>query len=360
LGVILLHQWNRTKIGHFRKYLLRWYHKNRRDLPWRINPTPYRVWISEIMLQQTQVKTVIPYFNRFMKQFPSLEDLAGASEHEVLELWAGLGYYKRARNLHKAARQIVETHGTFPDSFKDILALPGVGRYTAGAICSIALNQAKPIVDGNIRRILVRLGGSQTEFHDRHYWNQISGLLPKEDPSFFNQAMMELGALICIPLQPRCMQCPVKGFCRARTLGIQDRIPMVRRKIETKHLSIVTLVLTQNRKLLLKSLDDFPLIPGEWGLPCQMAARRESASRIASTLCRKILGQAVPLSPMAPIRHSITHHRISVHGFHGNPGLSILRLKGHRYVRWVNLETCETVLTSSLFHKVIQKYRREY
>ena len=311
------------------------------------------------MLQQTQVKTVIPYFNRFMKKFPSLEDLAGASEQKVLEMWAGLGYYKRAKNLHKAARQIVEMHGIFPDSFKDILALPGVGRYTAGAICSIALNQAQPIVDGNIRRILIRLSGTKAEVHDRHFWNQISAFLPKEDASFFNQAMMELGALICIPSQPRCMQCPVKGFCRAHKLGIQDCMPTVRPKAETKHLRIVTLVLTQNKKLLLKSMDDIPLIPGEWGLPCQMAARRESASRIASTLCFKILGQAVSLSPMAPIRHSITRHRISAHGFHGNPGTSIRRLKGNKHVRWVNIETYETVLTSSLFHKIIHKYRNQ-
>ncbi len=265
--------WNTTDTRRFQRLLLRWYGKNKRSLPWRINPTGYRVWISEIMLQQTQVKTVIPYFNRFIRQFPDVESLARASESRVLEFWAGLGYYGRARNLHKAARQIVKIHGSFPQDFRAILALPGIGRYTAGAICSIAFNQKQPVVDGNIRRVLVRLNGTKKQMTDSHHWNQMSDLLPDERISLFNQAMMELGALICLPFQPQCHQCPVTDFCKAHRLGIQNSIPVNRTTQAPKHTNIAILVLKRNGKVLLASGQKPSFIPGEWGLPCTLVPK---------------------------------------------------------------------------------------
>jgi len=221
-----LQDWDIKQIQKFRIKLLHWYSENRRDLPWRHNPTPYRVWISEIMLQQTQVKTVVPYYNRFLKQFPDVESLARSSEQNVLKHWAGLGYYSRARNLHRAARDIVGIHGTFPTEHDEILALPGIGRYTAGAICSIALNQPRPIVDGNIRRVLIRLNAIRRKVSESYFWDLMKRLLPERNISSFNQAMMELGALICLPFQPNCMQCPLKSLCKAWESGIQNNIPI--------------------------------------------------------------------------------------------------------------------------------------
>lgn len=347
--------WSKTDTKHFRRLLLHWYHRNKRALPWRNNPTPYRVWISEIMLQQTQAKTVIPYFRRFIKRFPNLESLARASESTVLELWAGLGYYKRARNLHKAARQIVNIHGSFPQEIKSILALPGIGRYTAGAICSLAFNQKQPVVDGNIRRVLIRLNGARKHVADSHLWNQMSHLLPDTRVSSFNQAMMELGALVCIPFQPQCRCCPVSGFCKARKLGIQDSIPGRRSKQNPKHVSIVTLILEHNGQILLTSRRKPSFIPGEWGFPCELVPEGKPPAKTASLLCSRILGRTIQLSPVAPVRHSITRHRICAYGFCVEIEGSIRGLRKTDRIRWVSRDSHKRFLTSSLFQKVLKK-----
>ncbi len=349
--------WGTSDTKRFQRLLLRWYGKNKRSLPWRIKPTPYRVWISEIMLQQTQAKTVISYFNRFIRQFPNLESLARASESRVLEFWAGLGYYNRARNLHKAARRIVKIHGSFPQDFKTILALPGIGRYTAGAICSLAFNQKQPVVDGNIRRVLIRLNGAKEHVTDSHYWNQMSDLLPDEKVSLFNQAMMELGALICVPFQPRCRQCPVTGFCKARKLGIQNSIPENRSTHALKHINIAILALGKSGKILLTSEPKPSFIPGEWGLPCSVVSKGESAEKTASLLCSEILGRAIPLSSIIPVRHSITRYRICAYGFWGEIEGSVRGLRKIGRIRWVYWESHKRFLTSSLFQKVLKKVR---
>jgi A/G-specific adenine glycosylase len=198
--------WDWEKTRNFQERLLHWYGRHKRELPWRSNPAPYRVWVSEIMLQQTQAKTVLPYYDRFFKRFPDIQSLARASEQEVLALWAGLGYYGRARNLHRAARQIVDDHGgVFPDKLEEILMLPGIGRYTAGAICSIAFNRPLPIVDGNVRRVIRRLHGIGRRIPESHFWNQASAWVPEGKTSAFNQAVMELGALVCLPHRPLCL-----------------------------------------------------------------------------------------------------------------------------------------------------------
>lgn len=351
--------WNKTDTKRFQRLLLRWFGKNKRSLPWRVNPTGYRVWISEIMLQQTQVKTVIPYFNRFIRQFPDVQSLARASESRVLEFWAGLGYYSRARNLHKAARRIAKIHGSFPRDFRAILALPGIGRYTAGAICSIAFNQKQPVVDGNIRRVLVRLNGIKKQMTDSHHWNQMSDLLPDEKISLFNQAMMELGALVCLPFQPQCRQCPVTDFCKAHRLGIQNSIPANRSAQALKHTNIAILVLKRNGEVLLISGQKPSFIPGEWGLPCKLVPKGGSAENIASLLCSKILGRAIPLSPIAPVRHSITRYQIHAHGFCGELEGTIRGLRKADRIRWVSPDSNRRFLTSSLFLKVLENYAKQ-
>ncbi len=347
---------NRDSIKKFQGKLLRWYSENQRVLPWRANPTPYRVWISEIMLQQTQVKTVVPYYNRFLKRFPNIELLAEASEQEVMKLWAGLGYYRRARNLHVAARQIVRKHGIFPKEYKTILALPGVGRYTAGAICSLAFNQPQPVLDGNVRRVLIRLSGITRRATESYFWNQMSTWLPERESSSFNQAMMELGALVCVPSQPRCPRCPVRSFCRAWELGIQNDIPRSRPRHASRHLRIVALVLRQNRRILLASSGKGEFIPGKWGLPNQIVRAGESAEEVASVLCRKIFGFTIPLAPCAEIRHSISHHRLFVRGFYGETCLSIKT----RSLRWADFSPEKMPFTSSLFRKVLLQCRERH
>ena len=344
------------KVREFRQSLLSWYRTCHRPLPWRENPTPYRVWISEIMLQQTQAKTVIPYYNRFLERFPSIESLASASEREVLELWSGLGYYSRARNIHRSAGLMLERHGEFPGDFAAILALPGIGRYTAGAVCSLAFHQAKPVVDGNVRRVITRLEGIRKSAPEKLFWDRMSAWIPQRRPSDFNQAMMELGALVCIPSHPLCSECPVKRFCEARRLRIQNLIPAARARRAVLQTEAVILILENQRRLLLTSLRKVSLIPGTWGLPCSRVLRGESSKDAADALSLKILGRTVPLLPCAKIGHSITNHRITAYGFFCRGDLHIMRLQTKGF-RWATFAECGKLLTSSLFHKALVKYR---
>lgn len=324
-------------------------------MPWRDNSNPYRIWVSEIMLQQTQVKTVIPYYSRFLERFPDLKSLAGASENDVLELWSGLGYYRRARNLHRAAKLIVETHGQFPRDLAAISALPGVGRYTAGAICSLAFNQAQPIVDGNIRRVISRLLGLKKGGSERYFWDCMRAWISGKRPSDFNQAFMELGATVCMPAHPVCPRCPVEGLCEARRLGIQDTIPAARSSRATKKIHAVILVLKAGRKILLTSYQKLAVIPGDWGLPCCRVPRGKSPRQAAEVLCYRILGRTLPLLPCVKISHSITHHRITAYGFLGNGKAEDIRLRDTDGFRWATVPECGRSLTSSLFHKTLLK-----
>jgi A/G-specific adenine glycosylase len=351
-----LHKPHTKQVNNFQKNLLCWYRKHKRDLPWRNDPTPYRVWISEIMLQQTQVKTVLLYYDRFLKQFPDIETLARASERRVLDLWSGLGYYSRAINIHKAARLIVREYGSFPQEFSAILALPGVGRYTAGAICSIAWNQAKPVVDGNVRRVLTRLNGLKSPPAPSYFWDQMSACIPKGKASSFNQAMMELGALICVPFHPQCPQCPIRDFCKAQKSGIQDKIPTARTRRYTTNLQIVTLLIEQEGRILLSALPQLPFIPGAWGFPSRIIPDSKSVKETASLFCRSILGQTIPLEPFARVRHSITCYRIQAYAFYGKPGFPVAIPQGIQDYLWSPRLQNKIRLVSSLFHKIYRKY----
>jgi len=209
--------------GRVRRRLLGWFNQNARDLPWRRDPTPYRVWVSEIMLQQTQVATVIPYYNRFLNSFPTVEALAESDEMTLLGHWEGLGYYRRARSMHAAARKIVDQHdGKFPEQYDDVLALPGIGRYTAGAILSISRDQRLPVLEGNTQRVFSRwvsmrgvIGETATT---NLLWKIAESMLPRKGAGDFNQAAMELGALICTAKNPRCPECPLSRICRGGTV----------------------------------------------------------------------------------------------------------------------------------------------
>ncbi len=307
------------------------------------------------MLQQTQVKTVIPYYNRFLERFPNVEALAKAKEEDVLALWAGLGYYSRARNLHKAAGRIVHQHGTFPADFNTILALPGIGRYTAGAICSIAFNQPCPIVDGNIKRVISRLHALRKHPAPGYYWSRMTEWVPADEPSAFNQAMMELGATICLPLQPRCVDCPLERLCAGRRLGIQGEIPSVRAKRPVKHVPIVILILERNGKILLTSKHKLHFIPGKWGLPCRQIIKNESPESAVLEIGRMIAGRSISLIPVAKISHSISNYRIKAFAFYGKLDRPRRPTTTDESI-WMSKNQERSLLTSSLYRKTMQKW----
>jgi A/G-specific adenine glycosylase len=248
-------------LSRLRGALLAWYEANRRELPWRRTRDPYRVWVSEIMLQQTRVGAVQPRYERFLKKFPSVEKLAAATESCVLAEWSGLGYYRRARNLHAAAKTVTGKHrGVFPRTAQLWRELPGVGRYTAAAISSIACGEPVAVLDGNVRRVVGRLGQIRSEAES---WSAAEALLDRDRPGDFNQAMMELGALVCLAGQPRCSSCPIQSFCRTCGKGRENRVAPRRAKREIAY----ALVRSHSSLRLVRRAADDSLMPGMWELP---------------------------------------------------------------------------------------------
>ena len=248
---------DRRSFGSFRKSLLGWFRQFQRDLPWRGTKDPYRIWISEIMLQQTRVAAAIPYYERFLKRFPNVRSLACAPQEDLLRLWAGLGYYSRARNLQRAAQEIVAKHaGKFPSSRAEALALPGIGEYTAAAILSIAYDEKLAALDGNIARVLARLGAVRGDLRESGRWRNLQktadDLLDPEAPGDWNQAMMELGATLCTPKSPQCLVCPVAQFCEARKQGLAEILPEKRRNRASVEVTLAAAVFaSENGKTLL-------------------------------------------------------------------------------------------------------------
>ncbi len=247
-----------------RKRLLAWYRRAKRDLPWRRTRDPYRIWVSEVMLQQTRVTAVIPYYERFLKRFPDAATLAAAPEQDLLAAWSGLGYYSRARNLQKAARIIVE-RGGFPADCESIRALPGVGDYTAAAVASIAFNLPHAVVDGNVLRVLSRYAATAVR---GKLVSLAESLLDRRHPAEFNQALMELGATVCLPRRPACPSCPLKGGCSAREQGAQERYPVKRTHPATVRVErVMLLVLSRGRLLLGRRAEQVKTLGGFWELP---------------------------------------------------------------------------------------------
>ena len=248
--------------GRFQQRLLGWFDRHKRDLPWRRDRDPYRVWLSEIMLQQTRVAAVTNHYGRFLQRFPSVEKLAAARETSVLAAWSGLGYYRRARMLHAAAKKIVKEHGgKFPASAEDLRALPGIGRYTAAAIASIAFDQPVAVVDGNVERVLQRVHGKNIAGEE--LWRAAGELLSQQRPGDFNQAMMELGATVCLPRQPQCLLCPVSDLCATRG-ELQKRTKSTR---QTKRDIQYTLAARNGSVFLVQRSKAETLMPGMWELP---------------------------------------------------------------------------------------------
>lgn len=297
--------------------LINWYNLNKRDLPWRKHDDPYAIWISEIMLQQTTTEAVIPYYNRFMKQFPTVHDLAKASLEDIYKQWEGLGYYRRAKHIHETAHIIVEKfHGIFPTRYQDILSLKGVGPYTAGAICSIAYHQEKPAIDGNVLRIIARTHLIQDNIAlpqtQKCITNIVQELLKGYDASAFNQGLMDLGATICRPLHPQCDQCPIAPHCQAYASHQQNVLPINIKNIKRKELNYITGIITYN--------DSYMLIQNKQGLlenlyGCIQYACESPYSFVEEF--EKEYGYTLTIdSYIKDIKHIFTHRTWHMHVYH--------------------------------------------
>ena len=273
-------------LGAIRRRILNWYRKHKRDLPWRRARDPYRIWISEIMLQQTRVAAVIPYYQRFLDRFPDIGALASAEEHDVLTAWAGLGYYSRARNLQRAAQKMAQAGG-FPSDYLSIRALPGVGDYTAGAVASIAFDLPHAVLDGNVIRVLSRLTGESGNVDSTVVQTRLravaESLIDSRHPGEFNQGLMELGATVCLPKQPQCLICPLAGDCRARQTGRQYELPVKSARPGSLDVEIQLLVIEKAGNILAwKRPADSRRLAGFWELPeSGQVPRARLESRIA-------------------------------------------------------------------------------
>lgn len=280
--------WTQEKIESFQDDLLAWYHHEKRDLPWRESTDPYRVWVSEIMLQQTQVVTVVPYFNRFMEWFPTIEDLANAEEDKLLKAWEGLGYYSRVRNMQHAAKEMVETFdGKMPQTIEDILSLKGIGPYTGGAIGSIAFSLPEPAIDGNVMRVYSRLFCLSDDIalpKTRKVFDKyVRETMSQTEPGDFNQALMDLGATICTPTKPSCETCPIKHYCEAKKTDTASSYPVKKKKEKAKPLYYVADVIrNKTGAFLLEKRPEDGLLSNMWTFPMRDVTKEDYDRLVAS------------------------------------------------------------------------------
>jgi A/G-specific adenine glycosylase len=318
--------------------LLNWYRQQGRTLPWRGHPDPYAVWVSEVMLQQTRVEAVIPYFEKWMRLFPTVKDLANASEQDVLSAWEGLGYYSRARNLHKAAKIVDEQHaGELPRDLKALRELPGIGRYTVGAIASIAFNMDEPTLDGNLRRVYARLFDvsepADSPAGEKILWKLAAEHLPKGQAGDYNQALMDLGATICIPKNPRCLLCPLMEICEARANGTQEQRPVLKPKKETPHFTHAAGAITKNGKFLLAKRPSTGLLGGMWEFP-NGRVEGEPVEELESALEAGYQLKVRAGEALGTVQHAYTHFRVTVHAFR----CELVSMTDNESLKWVKLE----------------------
>ena len=296
--------------------LLAWYGSCGRDLPWRHTRDPYRIWLAEIMLQQTTVTAVIPYYRRFLEVFPDLPALAAAPLARVIELWAGLGYYSRARNLHRTAQLVMERHGgRFPAEVAELAALPGIGRSTAGAIMSIAFDRPAPILDGNVRRVLVRLfaldGDPRAAAAERRLWEWAAALTPHDRPHDYAQAIMDLGATVCTPQDPACPACPLAGLCRAQARGLERQLPAARTRRAVPVRRQVAVLVARAGDSLARPRPATGFLGGLWELPTADLREGEAATAAAARLAAE-LGLAGTPELVGRLKHAYSHFTLEL------------------------------------------------
>ena len=305
----------------FQKKLILWFKENQRPMPWRTKADPYRIFVVEVMLQQTQIKTVIPYYKRWLKIFPNVRSLAEAPIDQVLKLWEGLGYYSRARNLHKAAQIIVgQFGGKIPNDPKTLMTLPGIGRYTAGAISSIAFQKPVPLVDGNVARVFSRLFNIKKDIlkpeTQKEFYALAEKLVPEKNPGIFNQALMELGSLVCIPEMPKCSVCPVKSLCLAFKKGDPSRLPVRSKAAPVKKIDMVVGIIRNNGKILIRKRPDQGIWGGLWEIPGTVCAKNESLEEALTQEFKKTLQLSVTsMFKLTPLEHRFTHRQAFIYPF---------------------------------------------
>jgi A/G-specific adenine glycosylase len=321
----------------FRRVLLAWYARVKRDLPWRRTRDPYAIWISEIMLQQTRVAAALPYYERFLRRFPDAASLASAPEADVLSLWAGLGYYSRARNLHRAAKAIVASGGRFPETYEGLLELPGIGEYTAAAIGSMAFDLPRAAVDGNLLRVLARLDNDTSDIGSpkvrTRFALRAEELICHKRPGEFNQALMELGATVCVPKSPRCGECPVRTFCAGLAAGRAAELPVKLRQLKSVEATItILLIQSRNRILLSQRPLDARQMAEFWELP------------EASTVPLAEIGREI-----GEVRHTITRHNY-IYRIH----LAEWRGRAARPLAWKRVDELSGVLLTTASRKALE------
>lgn len=353
------------KVGQIRSALTHWYHLNSRKLPWRESKKPYDIWVSEMMLQQTQVNTVIPYFYRFLEKFPDIQALAASDLQPVLKLWEGLGYYSRARNFHKSAKIVVEQHGgVIPDDRESFLALPGVGDYIAAAVLSIAFDRPLAVVDGNVKRVLARLFEIDAPINVstsyKIFQELANELLDVNDPATFNQAVMELGALVCKPTKPDCDICPLSKQCLALKNEHLEVLPIKKKKAPVPHYSMAVGVIFKKDKVLIVRRPEEKMLGGLWEFPGGRLQAKESAENA----CARIIAEKVNLnvdieSKLTRIQHAYTHFKITADIFICTLVSGRVRRNGPTDHQWVSLNALERYPFPGSNHKFISKLIKE-
>ncbi len=333
--------------------LLKWFDKNKRNLPWRKNPTPYSVWISEIMLQQTVLKTVIPYYNQWLKKYPDIVSLAKAKEREILTVWEGLGYYNRAKNILKAAKIIVQKHNSrIPDSFGELIQLPGIGDYTASAILSIAYNKAYPVVDANVKRVTQRLLGQMHSVKNqkKNLYQNIRSIISKNNPGAFNEALMELGQTICLIENPLCNKCPLRKSCIGFKNNLQDKIPERKSATYIKKETILLIMLYEDRILITKK--ESGILTGLWTFPNINKKKNAKLGLIENYIKNNISSDFSILKKLPPRIHNYTMYKDKLY-----PQVYKVK-KPHKLTdknwRWVKIKDLKKFPFPSVYRRILE------
>ena len=331
----------RNKRVPLRRGLLSWYRREARDLPWRRSTDPYHIWLSEVLLQQTRIETVIPYYQRFLAAFPTLDALATALDSDILKAWEGLGYYRRAHNLHKAAKIVCSSYGgRFPETAAELQELPGVGRYTAGAVASIAFGEPTPVLDGNVKRVLARLFNIRQSIDKaptlQVLWEIAGALVPLKAPGDFNQALMELGACICVPRRPKCGDCPLSKHCEACSAGSPGDLPVRRKKKPVPHAEVVAGAIRKNGRYLLGRRPTGSMLGGLWEFPGGKIEAGETPQEALHRELREELGIEVEVGALLrSVSHAYSHLSVRIHLYECRHIARQPRTLYHDQLKWV-------------------------
>ncbi len=341
--------------------LIQWFEKNKRDLPWRKTKEPYKIWVSEIMLQQTRVDTVIAYYNRFMERFPTVQDLAIAEEQEVLRYWQGLGYYSRARNLYKGAKMVCEQfNGEFPSDIEQVKKIPGIGPYTAGAILSIAFNEPTPAVDGNVLRVFSRIFAIIEDIAKpqtiKMIQQKVKDYMPIGRASSFTEGLMELGALICIPISPLCLTCPLFEQCKARQQGIQEELPIKTKKIKPKKMHMVFCVIRSGEEILIVKNKSQKLLKGMWGFPGK-EGKMSNDGTVVKQIIKELGIQTEIIKKLGTTRHIFTHMDWDMHIY-----LCEVKTKNEisHHHQWIQKQDISKYPFPKVYQKTFEIYLKKY